>query len=251
MKYEFRDRFQIECVGADVLVMPQHNKTFGLNSDLKKISPVVQQKFDILPEETLCKDNFTLMMRPPLHSAVCIQDDHTPKLENRGWIIVENPSSTLSLKLKPVIPTNEERAQKIVVHFQGTDIAPPQTMMTFSKFSPIEKDNLPFLIPDNTFEQKTSMFYLESLPSSDKEWFYQLLERYVNPGSIPEAFDVTIEVFSGDDTLLQTWEYNKCERESYELYLDDSIVFYKFHEKWQSELKDRTIFDCAGLNFNS
>ena len=95
------------------------------------------------------------------------------------------------------------------------------------------------------------MFYLESLPSSDKEWFYQLLEKYMNPGKIPEELDVIVEVFSGDETLLQTWEYNKCERENYELYLDDSIVYYKFHEKWQSELKDRTLFECAGLKFNS
>ncbi len=95
------------------------------------------------------------------------------------------------------------------------------------------------------------MFFLESLPSSDKEWFYQLLERYVNAGKIPEEFDVTIEIFSGNEILLQTWEYNKCERENYELYLDDSIVYYKFHEKWQSELKDRTIFDCDGLKFGT
>lgn len=77
------------------------------------------------------------------------------------------------------------------------------------------------------------------------------LAKYVNPGKISEEFDVTVEVFSGDDTLLQTWEYNKCERESYELYLDDSIVYYKFHEKWQSELKDRTIFECGGLEFKT
>lgn len=92
------------------------------------------------------------MTRPPLHSAVCVTDDHVSKLEDRGWKIVENPQPT-TLKLKPVIPTDNERAQKILVHFQGTDIAPPQTMTTFSKFSPIEKDNLPFLIPDNTFEK--------------------------------------------------------------------------------------------------
>ena len=251
MKYEFRDRFEIDCVGVKALVMPQMNPRFGMNEDMKKISPLTQQKLGINSEETICKEDFTLMTRPPLNSAVCVQDDHASKLKDRGWNIVDNPSTTLPLKLKPIIPTDDQRAQKIVVHFQGTDIAPPQTMTTFSKFSPIEKDNLPFLIPDNTFEKTTAMFYLESLPSNDKEWFYQLLEKYVNPGKIPEEFDVTIEVFSGDKTLLQTWEYNKCERENYELYLDDSIVYYKFHEKWQSELKDRTLFECAGLKFNS
>ena len=73
----------------------------------------------------------------------------------------------------------------------------------------------------------------------------------MNAGKVSEKFDVTVEIFSGDDTLLQIWEYNKCQRENYELYLDDSIVYYKFHEKWQSELKDRTIFECAGLEFGT
>jgi len=251
MKFEYRDRFEIDCTGVDALVMPQKNPTFDLTGNLKKITPITQQKLGVDPEETVCRDNFTLMTRPPLNSAVCVKDNHALEFEDRGWIIVKNSPSTLSLKLKPVIPTNEERAQKIVVHFQGTDIAPPKTMTTFSKFSAIEQDNLPFLLPDNTFKKKTAMFYLESLPSSDKEWFYQLLERYVNAGKIPEEFDVAIEVFSGDDTLLQTWEYENCERNNYELYLDESILYYKFHEKWQSELKDRTIFECRGLEFRT
>ena len=77
-------------------------------------------------------------------------------------------------------------------------------MSTFPKFSPLKEDTFPFLILGNKFEKKISMFYLESLPSNDKEWLYQLLAKYVNPEKIPEEFDVTIEVFFGDDTLLQT-----------------------------------------------
>ena len=150
--------------------------------------------------------------------------------------ISKSQPTSLPLKLKPVIPTNDERAQKIVVHFQGSDIAPQQTVSTFSKFSPIESDNLPFLIPENSFKEKTAMFYLESLPSTDKEWLYQLLARYVNPGAIPEEFDVTIETFSGDGTLLQIWNYNNCERNNYEIFLDEGLLNYKYHEKWQSKL---------------
>ena len=250
MKYEFRDNFEIDCAGVNLLVVPQQDPLSDLTGNLKKISPLTQQKIGVSSEETVCKENFTLMTRPPLNSAVCVKDNHASEFEDRGWQIVENPQSTLPLKLKPVIPTADERAQKIIVHFQGADIAPPQTVTTFSKFSPIENDQIPFLIPDNTFKEKTAMFYLESLPSSDKEWFYKVLEKYVNPG-LPEEFDVTVEIISGDDTLLQTWKYKNCERENYELYLDDSFVYYKFHEKWQMELKDRTIFECAGLKFSS
>ena len=100
-------------------------------------------------------------------------------------------------------------------------------------------------------KEKTEMFYLESLPSTDKEWLYQLLARYVNPGAIPEEFDVTIETFSGDGTLLQIWNYNNCERNNYEIFLDEGLLNYKYHEKWQAELKDRIIFECTGLEFNT
>ncbi len=251
MKYEYRDTFEVDCAGMDLLVLPQEDPFFDLNGNLNKISPLTQQKLGVMSEETVCEENFTLMTRPPLNSAVCVKDSHSSEFENRGWQIVEDPQSMLPLTLKPMIPTSDERAQKIVVHFQGADISPPQTVTTFSKFSPIENDKMPFLIPDNTFSDKTAMFYLESLPSSDKEWFYQILERYVNPGAIPEEFDVTVEIISGDDTLLQTWKYKNCERENYELYLDDSFVYYKYHEKWQMELKDRTIFECTGLKFIS
>ncbi len=63
--------------------------------------------------------------------------------------------------------------------------------------------------------------------------------------------DIKIELISGDETLLQTWDYNDCERHNYEIYLDDSLMVYKLHEKWQSEFKDRIIFECAGLEFSS
>ena len=71
----------------------------------------------------------------------------------------------------------------------------------------------------------------------------------MNPGKTPEPMDVKVEIFSGDDTLLQNWDYNDCERDSYEIYLDESMLVYKLHEKWQSEIKDRIIFSCQGLSF--
>jgi len=33
---------------------------------------------------------------------------------------------------------------------------------------------------------------------------------YINHGKIPEFFEVTIEVVSGDGEILQTWENGKC-----------------------------------------
>jgi len=55
---------------------------------------------------------------------------------------------------------------------------------------------------------------------------------------------------SGDGEILQTWEYNKCEITNYDVFLEDGLLNYKFHDKWQSEIRDRTFFDCAGLKLN-
>jgi hypothetical protein len=45
--------------------------------------------------------------------------------------------------------------------------------------------------------------------------------------------------------------YNNCERNNYEIFLDEGLLNYKYHEKWQAELKDRIIFECTGLEFNT
>jgi hypothetical protein len=249
LKSEFRDRFEVECIGVDVLVMPQKDSGFSITSNLSTIKPAVQLDLGALPNEVVCKDDMSLMQRPPTNIAICVFDDHTKKLEQRGWLLAENQPTQISTKIQPVIPTDSERAQNIIVHFQGPDITPPKTLTTFSKFSPIESQNLPLLIPEHDFKGDAAFFYLESLPSHDKDWLYELLSRYINPGRIPEPTDVKIEIFSGDDTLLQTWDYNDCQRKNYELYLDESLLTYKFHEKWQSEFKDRIIFSCDGLSF--
>ena len=250
LKSEFRDRFEIECIGVDVFVIPQEDpkSSFSRNNMIK---PLVQLAIGSLPDEIVCNNNMSLMLRPPTNTAICIRDDHTKKLEERGWIVSEKQPQQISTKLRPIIPTDEERAKTILVHFQGADITPPKTLKTFSKFSPIESQNLPLLIPEHNFDGDTAIFYLESLPSKDKDWLYDLLSRYINPGPIPQPMDITIELFSGDNSLLQTWDYNDCQRDSYELYLDESLLVYKFHEKWQSEIKDRMMFSCTGLSFES
>jgi len=250
LKYEFRDRFEIECVGVNVLVVPQKDPKSSFSKN-HMIKPLIQLAIGSPPDEIVCTNDMSLMLRPPTNTAICIRDDHTKKLEERGWIISEKQPQQISTKLRPIIPTDDERAQTILVHFQGADITPPKTLKTFSKFSPIEQKNLPLLIPEHDLTGNDAFFYLESLPSQDKDWLYDLLGMYINPGRTPEPMDVKIEIFSGDDTLLQTWNYTNCEGQKYEIYLDESLLVYKLHEKWQSELKDRIIFDCSGLKFDS
>ncbi len=74
---------------------------------------------------------------------------------------------------------------------------------------------------------------------------------YINPGKIPELFEVAVEVITGDGTIIQTWEYRNCEITNYDIYLDDSLLNYKYHERWQSEIRERTFFDCDRLKFTT
>jgi hypothetical protein len=191
------------------------------------------------------------MVRPPKNIGICVMDSNVSAFEDRGWEHVTLETSVDSLGfLQSLIPTDKQRALSFVVHFQGTDIAPPKTLNTFSNFVPILDADSPVTTMGNLLDEGNKQFYLESLPSKDKEWLYQLFSRYVNPGKIPEPFDVDIDVITGDGRVLQTWQYDDCERTDYQLFLEDGLLIYKLHEKWQSEIKDRSIFACAGLNLN-
>jgi len=148
-----------------------------------------------------------------------------------------------------ITPTDDQRAQTFVVHMQGTEISPGQTSYSFTKFSPITNEDLPILLPNAPFGE-TPKFYLESLPSKDKAWIYEVVSMYINPGNIPERFEVTIDVLAGNGNILQTWEYNKCEIIDYKPIFADSLATRMFTEQFQPEIRDRTIFSCAGISLN-
>jgi len=145
------------------------------------------------------------------------------------------------------VPDDNQRAQTFVVHFQGPDIAPPKTVTSFTKFSPITNEELPILLPGAPFG-KEPKFYLESLPSIENEWYYQLMSRYINRGAIPDLFVVTVDVLSGDGTTIQTWQYRQCEVLEYKPFFEDILVKQKFTKKLQPEIRDRTIFECDGFS---
>ena len=69
-------------------------------------------------------------------------------------------------------------------------------------------------------------------------------------GKTPEPFNITIKVFAGNQDLIQEWNYSQCTRTNYELFLEDSVWTYKFHQKWDAEIKDRTFLSCEGLSLN-
>jgi hypothetical protein len=71
---------------------------------------------------------------------------------------------------------------------------------------------------------------------------------WIGNGEKPNLFDVKVEILNGDKSTLQTWNFGKCRITNYEPYLDQNILMYKYHLKWQDEIKDRTTFSCSGLN---
>lgn len=152
--------------------------------------------------------------------------------------------------LRPILPSDSERALSFMVSFEGTDISPSQTVETFTKFVPISNEDSVMQTPSNPLDSSEKVFYLESLPSKDKNWFYELASRYVNAGVEPEKFNVTVQVKYGKGDTLQNWNYRECKITEFTTYYDDNLLLYKFHGKWQSEIKDKSIFRCAGLSIN-
>ena len=146
------------------------------------------------------------------------------------------------------VPEKDASAQKFVVHFFNGELEQVFST-TFSKFAPsIDTQENPFVTTTTASNQigSTPQFFLESLPSYDKKDFYEFLSRYVNPTKEPELFDVSIDLITGDNTILQRWNYVDCEVTSYQMRLDDSALKYPFSGTPQGEIRDKTDFACSG-----
>jgi len=239
IKSEFRDKAIIQCSGVNAIVLPKDQPT-------NIIGPIVQKAIGIPDNKIACNQGFQLLVRPPHEIIICVKSDHVSDLINRGWQKATT-NHNLSNLIKPIIPTVDERAMSFRVTFQGTDI-PTQTIGTFSKFVPISESSSTDPSYSLSGGSVTPRFYLESLPSKDKKSVYHLVSMYLNPGVKPELFDVKVNILNGDNSTLQTWSFTKCQITNYEPYLDENTFNYKFHMKWQSEIKDRATFSCSGLN---
>lgn len=247
LESEIRGQSILDCAGIKFNV-----PTGGSAEDLKKISPMLQAAIGVDSGGVECNEGLTLMIRPPKNVPVCAKSDSVDKLQARGWEIVESAEGKKLMDvLRPSIPSESERATSFTVEFEGTDISPQQTVKTFSKFVPIADGEATIQMPSNPLDLSNVSFYLESLSSKDKEWYYKLASRYVNPVEKPQKFNVAVRVNDGNGEQLQLWQYRECEILQFVTYYDDSLLKWKFHGKWQSEFKDKSVFGCAGLVFNS
>ena len=146
------------------------------------------------------------------------------------------------------VPNTDDSAKKFVVHFFNGELERVYST-TFELFAPsvstLESPFVTITTPGNPIGS-SPQFFLGTLPSYDKKGFYDFLSRYVNPVKKPELVDVSIDLITGDNTILQRWNYVKCEVINYEMRLDDSVLTYSFSDKRQAEIRDKTDFSCLG-----
>jgi len=154
-------------------------------------------------------------------------------------------------ELLPFIPSQDDSAQGYVVHFFGPDFDGVYTVETFSNFSPsINFIETPFdviTIPGYPFDAKPQ-FFLESLPSKDKEELYRYFSKWVNPGHEPEFVNVSIDMITGNGTILQRWNYKDCTLYDYATYLEESTLKFSYTGEQSAEIRDKSEFSCNGLN---
>jgi len=92
-------------------------------------------------------------------------------------------------------------------------------------------------------------FLLESLPSIDKKSYYEFIQKSLNSPN-PKLLTISIDIFSGDGTLIETLNYRKCFVNSYFVHVNDSKGKYSFLEDSTADMEIREItkFECAGFS---
>ena len=122
---------------------------------------------------------------------------------------------------------------------------------TFSNFYPFTEQHIIGIeIPNYKFGSKPE-FILESLPSKDKQAFYDEVKKWKDESSSLEGFDVMVDIVTDDETILQTRKYLTCKIVGYELMLDENLMLIKYHDQWQPEIVEKSKFSCNGLDFKA
>jgi len=152
-------------------------------------------------------------------------------------------------------PSYQNRVVSYVAHFYGPDIEGLYSIGTFFNFIPT--DNIIRTPYDIVAKDRTNpvgskpKFMLESLPSEDKKQLYEFYSMYVNPGRVPQLFDASVDLILGDGTIIQRWNYAKCDLTDYILRVDESLLRYPASKELQAEIRDQSQFSCSGFNLQT
>jgi len=153
-------------------------------------------------------------------------------------------TATISLDVASVTVGNVTKTITVNIALEDLPLPIPTASI------PGDTSTLFGVIPHYQVGEDKPSFYLESLPAKDKTEFYKWVSRYVNPQKEPEPVDIGIAVLDGNGNILQMWIYRDCFVTSYQVFLEDNILMIKYHERWQSEIKDRVMFACNGLHID-
>jgi hypothetical protein len=177
-------------------------------------------------------------------------------LISQGIIQVTSP-------VKQVIATNgspsdNDRVTSIVVHFQNLANVPKEfpseiKITTFQRLYQIGQTTSGFDdTGQQTYPKVNPQFQLVDLPSKDKTLFYKLLNSIFYSSqnlrnSDKPKFDVLIDLYTGDGTLLHTLRYEKCTVITSLVITNSDKEDYRMNPTSQdAELREATNFSCQG-----
>ena len=159
-------------------------------------------------------------------------------------------------------PSDNDRVTSMVVTFQNlvnfpSGIPSKITVNSFQRISEFGQIDTGYSNSGTQTTVKTSPeFRLDDLPSKDKMQFYQFLNvgiskaQNVQQNSETPKFDVFINLYTGDGTLLNTVEYDKCTLLNYWLYTDSNKMDYRMSTDDQAEDREASVYDCQGYHLN-
>ncbi len=175
--------------------------------------------------------------------------DYVESLEyliNNG--IIDVPIPIAEVTAAQTMYSEEERAQSFRVTV--SNIIEPLPVHFFEKFefttSSFNNDDPLGRLYD--FRDHNPTFFLESLPSVDKQPFYDFIADWMDRGDLLNEFDIDIDVLDGTGAVIQTWAFTKCGITSYGTYLQDLVFIYQYSGVLDSEIRDRVGFSCVGVH---
>ncbi len=253
--------------------MKQSNPPSQISEDSQKSSITNTPKIMEKPSanQLKCDVGLQLLIKSIDGSTACVRPSSVQKLIESGWISI---GSSIAEKSEPkletekvssenkattqldFLPNENDRAMYFVAKFSEGLIPYTEVVKSnFFKFVPFKEysTQLNQINPENPLPKKTPFkFLLETLPSKDNLGYYQAIDDYFQIDStLFKKFDASIDVVSGDGTVLQTWEYENCDLEEYSVYLQDNNLFNRFYGGTDAEIRERSIFHCGSFSLVS
>ena len=119
-------------------------------------------------------------------------------------------------------------------------------MRTYHDFPKIQQWTLQQAFSD----RKTPQLQLDSVPSTDKAYLYDMVKRkFENDPKIPE-FDVFLEATTKDNKVVVTTKYTQCAIDQYWLWTNTDEQEYRFLKSDNIEPREQFFLKCKGYAIN-